>query len=51
MTFLALEMAKITISGGQILTKNLDFRGHLYTFGENTPASGPFNTQNNAQKL
>ena len=25
MTFLALEMAKITISGGQILTKNLYF--------------------------
>ena len=29
MTFLALEMAKITISGGQILTKNLNFWGHL----------------------
>ena len=30
MTFLAMEMAKITISGGQILTKNLDFRGRAY---------------------
>ena len=29
MTFLALEMTKITISGGQILTKNLNFRGYL----------------------
>ena len=29
MTFLALEMAKITISRGQILTKNLNFLGHL----------------------
>ena len=29
MTFLNLEMAKITISGGQILTKNLNFWGHL----------------------
>ena len=29
MTFLAQEMAKIIISGGQILTKNLNFRGHL----------------------
>ena len=29
MTFLALEMAKITIPRGQILTKNLNFVGHL----------------------
>ena len=29
MTFWALEMANITISRGQILTKNLKFLGHL----------------------
>ena len=28
-TFLSLELAKITLLGGQILTKNRDFRGHL----------------------
>ena len=28
-TFLALELAKFTISGGQILTKNLDIPGNL----------------------
>ena len=28
-TFLALELAKITFSGGQILTKIFKFRGHL----------------------
>ena len=28
-TFLAQEMAKITISGGQILTKNINFWDHL----------------------
>ena len=40
MTFLSPWLAKITISGGQILTKNLHFRGHLLTFkGENTPKS------------
>ena len=29
MTFLAIELAKITTADGQILTKNLDFWGHL----------------------
>ena len=34
---------------GQILTKNLDFRGHLLNSGaENTPKSGPFRSKNNA---
>ena len=37
---------------GQILTKNLDYRGHLSTFrAENTPKSGPFKAKNNAQTL
>ena len=37
---------------GQILTKNLDFRGHLSTFrAENTPKSGPSKSKNNAQTL
>ena len=49
MTFLALELAKITISEGQILTKNLDFRRHLLAFGgENTRKSRPFKAENNA---
>ena len=47
MTFLALEMAKITISVGQILTKNLNFWGHLYAFrAENTLKSRPFKAKN-----
>ena len=34
------------------LTENLNFEGHLSTFGdENTPKSGPFKTYNNAQSL
>ena len=37
---------------GQILTKNLDFRGHLSTFrAENTPKSGPSKSKINAQTL
>ena len=48
-TFLAQEMAKITISGGQILTKNLNFWDHLSAFrAENTPKSRPFKAKNNA---
>ena len=49
MSFLALEMAKITISGGQILTKNLHFWGHLLAVtAENTPKSRPLKAENNA---
>ena len=52
MTFLALEMAKITISGGQILTKNLHFRGHLLAFrAENTTKSWHCKVENNSQTL
>ena len=36
----------------QNLTKNLDFRTHIWTFGaENTTKSGPFKAKNNAQIL
>ena len=36
----------------KILTKNLDFRGHLSTLrAENTPKSGPFKVENNALTL
>ena len=42
-------MVKMTLSEGQILTLNFDFRGHISTFqAENTPKSGPFKTENNA---
>ena len=35
---------------GHILTENLNFRVHLWTFGaENTPKNWPFKTENNAQ--
>ena len=52
MTFLALELAKITISWGHILTKNLNFHGHLWAFrAEITPKSRPFKAESNAQKL
>ena len=30
--FLTLEMVKMTLSEGQILTKRFDFRGHISTF-------------------
>ena len=37
---------------GHILTENLDFRVHLWTFGaEKTPKSGPFKTEKDAQTL
>ena len=40
----------MTLSEGQILTKNFDFRGHISTFrGENKPKSGTFKAENNAQ--
>ena len=52
MTFLALELAKITILGGRILTKILDFWGHLQASrAEKTPKSRPLKAENNAQKL
>ncbi|MEO1808803.1 MAG: hypothetical protein AAFU33_28625, partial [Bacteroidota bacterium] len=36
----------------KILTENLDFWGHLSTFGaENTPKSRPFEVENNGQTL
>ena len=42
----------MTLSEGQNLTKNLDFRTHIWTFGaENTTKSGPFEAKNNAQTL
>ena len=41
--FLTLKMVKITLSEGQILTQNLDFRGRISTFrAENTPKSKSF---------
>ena len=40
----------MTLSEGQNLTVNFDFRGHIETFrAENTPKSGPFKAENNAQ--
>ena len=40
----------MTLSEGQILTKNFDFRGHISTFwAKNTPKSGTFKAENNAQ--
>ena len=43
-------MIKIALSEGQILTYNFDFRGHISTFRAiNTPESGPFKAQNDAQ--
>ena len=39
----------MTLSEGRILTKNVDFRGHLATFGAiNTPKIGHFKSKNNA---
>ena len=47
--FLTLKMVKMTLSEGQILTQNFDFRGQISTFcAENTPKSWPFKTKNNA---
>ena len=49
-TFLTLKMVKMTLSEGQILTQNVDFRGQISTFcAEDTPKSGPFKAKNNAQ--
>ena len=43
-------MVKMTLSEGQILTQNFDFRGHISTFrAENTAKSGHFKAENNAQ--
>ena len=48
-TFLAPKMVKMTLSEGQILTKNFDFRDQRSTFrAENTPKSRSFNAKNNA---
>ena len=48
--FLTLKMVKMTLPEGQILTQNLDFRGHISTFrAENTAKSGHFKAENNAQ--
>ena len=42
-------MVKMTLSEGQILTKNFDFGGHISTFrAENTPKSSSFKAKNNA---
>ena len=47
--FLTLKMVKITLSEGQILANNFDFRGLISTFRtENTPKSGAFKAKNNA---
>ena len=43
-------MVKMTLSEGQFLTKNFNFRGHIPTFRvENTPKSEAFKAKNNAQ--
>ena len=43
-------MVKMTLSEGQFLTQNFDFRGHISTFrAENTAKSGHFKAENNAQ--
>ena len=48
-TFLTLKMVKMTLSEGQILTQNFDFRGHISTFrAENTAKSGHFKAENDA---
>ena len=43
-------MAKMTLSEGQILTQNFEFRDHISTFrAENTAKSKAFKAKNNAQ--
>ena len=43
-------MVKMTLSEGQILPYNFDFRGHISTFrAKNTPKTGTFKAENNAQ--
>ena len=50
--FFGPKLPKMTLSESQNLCWNFDFRGHLSTFrAENTPKSGPFKAQNNAQTL
>ena len=40
----------MTLSEGQILTQNFDFRGHISIFrAKNIPKSRPFKAQNDAQ--
>ena len=47
--FLTLKMVKMTLSEGQILNQNFNFRGHISTFrAENTAKSGHFKAENNA---
>ena len=47
--FFTLKIVKMTLSEGQILTKNFDFRGHISTFrAKNTPKSGTFKAKYNA---
>ena len=48
-TFLTLKMVKMTLSEGQILTQNFDFRGQISTFrAENTTKIASFKAKNNA---
>ena len=48
-TFLAPKMVKMTLSEGQFLTKNFDFRGQKSTFrAENTAKSWHFKAKNDA---
>ena len=48
-TFSTLKMVKMTLSEGQILTQNFDFRGHISTFrAKNTLKSAPSKAKNNA---
>ena len=45
------KMVKMTLSEGQFLTKNFDFRGQISTFrAKNIHRSWPFKAKNNAQK-
>ena len=47
--FLTLKMVKMTLSEGQILNQNFDFRGHISTFrAKNTLKTGHFEAKNNA---
>ena len=47
-SFLAPKIVKMTLSEGQILTQNFEFRDHISTFrAENTPKSKAFKAKNN----
>ena len=49
-SWLTLKMVKMTLSEGQILTQNFDFRGHISTFqAVNTTKREPFKTENNSR--